>query len=409
MKLFKNSLYTGLPARIYIIGLVELINGAGSFLYPFLSLMLTQNLGYSVKEAGFFSMASMLVALPASLITSKFADKVSRKKVMVLTQMCMSTMLLVSGIFLAVRPALVPYLILTVYFFDGMTDPARAAFQADQTNLQNRQVAYSFFYLCHNIGFAFGPATAGLLFSVYPQGIFFGNAAAAFLAVSIVMVKIPDRKPDAQMIKKSMESDNSDKAVKGDVFAALKARPKLTFYMFVTLFLFTSIAAIYFVLPLYATKLFGTEGPRLYGTFMTTNAVTVIVLTPLAVRFSRNHRTLTAISMATFLYAVSILCMGFTDSYVVLLFLVFIYTLGEILHATNHDYFIVNHTPLGHRARFSSIMSMLTTAGFALGPLLSGLMVSKWSYRTTFVINGLILCACMVVFLSLRSSFAKEN
>ena len=51
----KNFLksYLKLPRNVYILTLADIVNSAGSFVYPFLALFLTLKLGYSEYFAGF--------------------------------------------------------------------------------------------------------------------------------------------------------------------------------------------------------------------------------------------------------------------------------------------------------------------------------------------------------------------
>ncbi|HEX7560559.1 MAG TPA: hypothetical protein VF347_00035, partial [Candidatus Humimicrobiaceae bacterium] len=49
--LFKS--YINLPRNVYILFFADIVNSAGSFVYPFLAIFLTLKLGYSNYYSGF--------------------------------------------------------------------------------------------------------------------------------------------------------------------------------------------------------------------------------------------------------------------------------------------------------------------------------------------------------------------
>ncbi|MDD5077271.1 MAG: MFS transporter, partial [Sphaerochaetaceae bacterium] len=139
------SLYKGLPRPVYVLFVATIMNGVGIFVYPFLVLLLTQHLGYTDAWAGVFMSVAALAYLPGSFIGGKLADKIGRKRVMVIGQLLASCMFVVCG-FLG-NSQLVPFFILMNLLFDGMTDPARSALMTDVTDQENRQASFSLNYL----------------------------------------------------------------------------------------------------------------------------------------------------------------------------------------------------------------------------------------------------------------------
>src|SRR3989339_392831 len=174
------ALYKGLPRSVYVLFFATIMNGVGIFVYPFLVLLLTQHLGYSDAWAGAFMSVAALAYLPGSFIGGKLADKIGRKRVMVIGQLLASSMFVVCG-FLGTS-VWVPFFIILNLLFDGATDPARSALMTDITTPENRQVSFSLNYLGHNMGFALGPVIAGFLFYAAPGWLFFGNAIAATIS-----------------------------------------------------------------------------------------------------------------------------------------------------------------------------------------------------------------------------------
>ncbi len=401
-------IYSKLPKGIWALALINFINGAGNFIFPFLTLFLTIKLGYSATYAGIFTMISLSMYVPGSLFSSRIADKVSRKKVMIISQVLCGIAMILCGLMMEYKE-IVPYLMLLIFLFDGATDPARAAIHADHTTFNNRKEAFSLFYLAYNIGFAIGPMIAGLLFNYYPNWLFLGNGIITLFATLCVAFLIEEKKPTDEDIDDSLKSDQSDKAVEGSVFKVLKERPLISTYIGMSSIYGLARAMFFFALPLYLTSLFRTLGPTYYGSVMSINALTVIVCTPLLVRFSSNKHPLRLVSISILLYIISYVFMGYVSAFYFIAILVILFSVGEVFSATNHSYFVMNQTPLGHRARFSSIQSILEGAGFAIGPLLGGSIIDNHGFLTIFMISSALLVFCFFALQLIRRGYLKKD
>jgi MFS family permease len=387
---------------------IDFINGIGSFIFPFLALFLTVKMGYSASKAGLFTLIALAMYAPGSLFSSHIADKVSRKTVMIVSQLLCGVSMILCGLVMS-QKELVPYFILLLFLFDGATDPARQAIYADHTTFKNRKEAYSLFYLAHNIGFAIGPMLAGLLFNEYPQWLFLGNGIVTIIATIFLALFIKDQKPTDSDIEESLKGNRSDKAMEGSVLTVLKEKPLLTFYIFIFSFFGLAMSMYFFTMPLYLTSLFNDIGPKYFGTIMSLNAITVIIATPIIVRFSSNNHPLRLISISMILYTVSYILTGLTSVFYFLLILTVVFSVGEVFSATNHGYFVTNHIPLGHRARFSAIQTILEGIGFAVGPLISGIIIDHFGYSTIFIISAILIFLCLIALQWIRHLYFKKD
>lgn len=404
----KTILYSKLSKSIWALAAIDFINGIGSFVFPFLALFLTVKLGYSATKAGLFTLIALSMYAPGSLFSSHIADKISRKTVMIISQLLCGLSMIACGLVMS-HTELVPYFILLLFLFDGATDPARQAIYADHTTFNNRKEAYSLFYLAHNIGFAVGPMVAGLLFNKYPQWLFLGNGIVTIIATLFVTLFIKDKKPTETEIETSLKGDNSDKAVEGSVFKVLIEKPLLTMYIFIFSCFGLAVSMYFFTMPLYLTSIFNDIGPKYFGTVMSLNALTVIISTPIIVKFSSSKHPLRLISVSMILYAISYAFMGLTNILYFILILTVVFSVGEVFNATNHSYFVTNHTPLGHRARFSAIQSILEGIGFALGPVISGVIIDKLGYTAIFLISSGLIIICLLTLQFVRQQYQKKD
>ncbi|WP_422477956.1 MFS transporter [Pleomorphochaeta sp. DL1XJH-081] len=380
-------LYRGLPKPVYALFIATIMNGLGIFVYPFMVLLLTQHLGYSDAWTGIFMSLSALAYLPGSFIGGKLADKIGRKKVMIFSQLLASAMFVICG-FLG-KSHLVPLFIFLNLMFDGATDPARSALMTDITTQENRQVSFSLNYLGFNIGFAVGPVVAGLFFYSAPSWLFFGNAIAATVAIMYVAITVPESKPDQEAIEASYHTDSTEKAHDGGWLSALLSRPRLLILALCITFFSFSYSQSLFALPLYTTQLYGEAGATLYGSIMSLNAIVVVASNAFLVMALRRYHPLRNIAIAGVLYAIGFSCLGLVQTPIWFYVLATVYTLGEVIDATNTHYYIANNTPISHRARFSAVLPVIMGTGHAIAPLIGGQVSTRYGLDVLWVIVGI--------------------
>ncbi len=394
------SIYRGLPAPIYTLFFSTVINSVGIFVYPFLTLYLTQRLSYPPAKAGLFLTLAATLYVPGSLLGSKLADSIGRKWVAVSCEILMNSCYLAAGFLEGTE--WVPLLVLAALFFDGMVDPAREAMKTDVTAIENRQASFSLIYLGHNLGFAIGPVIAGLFFYRAPAWLFFGNAIAGFLSVLLIILKIKESKPSKETVEESRRWKSGERAEDGGTLKALFTRPRLlVFSLCVTCFSYAYSQTL-FALPLLTTSLFGAGGAPLYGRMMALNGVVVVLLTPLIVMVGRRFTPLFNITISGLLYTIGFSLFAFAANEPLFLLLVAVYTIGEIVNATNQGYWIANNTPISHRGRFSAILPIIMGTGHAIAPVIGGAIIQYTDMSVLWLTTGLAALAGTVGIAILR-------
>jgi MFS family permease len=381
------SLYRGLPQPIYVLFFATVINAIGIFIYPFLTLYLTRRLGYTPLQAGTFMTIASILYVPGSFIGSKLADTIGRKPVLVVFQLLMDLCFILAGFFEG--ETFVPYFILLGLFFDGAVDPAREALKTDVTSIENRQVSFSLIYLGHNIGYSIGPVIAGYLFYKAPEWLFYGNAAAGILSVLLVVIKIQESKPSKELIEESKRWDTTEKGEEGGLFMALLARPRLLLFALSVTFFSFAYSQTLFALPLLTTNLFGQAGAPLYGRMMAINGIVVVICNPIIVSLLRRFHPLANSTLSGIFYAIGFGLFAFATTPFVFMGLTVIYTLGEIISATNDNFYVANNTPISHRSRFSAILPIIMGTGHAIAPITGGLIIESYSMSLLWITTAL--------------------
>lgn len=382
------SVYRGLPAPMYTIFAATVVNGVGIFVFPFLTLYLTTRLGMSQSEAGKFMFLVSMAYIPGNFIGGKLADRYGRKKVMVTAQVVAALLFVPCG-FPALGPA-VPWLILVSVFFDGITDPARSAMMTDITTPDNRRSAYSFIYLGHNLGYAIGSLIAGFLFEAAPSWLFWGNAAAALAAVAMVGLRVPETRPTKEQIEESYGSGSAEEAHRGNLAQALLSRPFLLVFTALTTWYGFVYAQHRFALPLQMRSTFGAPGAAIYGSLMTLNATLVILLSTPILAATKKWKPINAVALAGVFFAAGFGMAGLATSIFLVYLSTTVWTIGEIVNATNEDAYVSNHTPMSHRGRFRAILPLLGGLGWMISPPVVGTVTERHGIGAAWPLVGAV-------------------
>jgi len=378
--------YRGLPREVYVIFIARIINAMGAFVFPMMSLILTDKIGLTQSESGMWISLLAALFIPANLLGGKLTDHIGRKKIIII----FDTLAIIAYGICAFKPLDMNtvYLIMLASLFMGMSEPAHNALLADVTNPSNRDGAYSLTYLGFNLGFIVGPAVGGLLFEKHLFWFFLGDAITAFIAVILVFIFIKD----TLHLTNEEEFDESrelEKREEGSIFSVLKKRPILVYYAIIAFGYNFVYAQWGFLMPIHV-KATQATGAAFYGLLASFNGFVVILFTPLLTKLLQKFSNLHKIFLGGLLYAVGFGAMGFNNSGILFFISTFIFTIGEIIVTISHMPFITNHTPASHRGRMSSILPVLMGLGWTLSPLVVGNALNIMTMETAWKIIGFI-------------------
>jgi MFS family permease len=187
----------------------------------------------------------------------------------------------------------------------------------------------------------------------------------------------------------------------GSMWRALRRRPVVLLFAPLAFFTHLIYAQHAFTLPLHLGALFGEAGAAMFGAVMSANAVAVLAFTTLVLHLFGSRRALSNMACAGLLFAAGFGMLALADSFPLFLLSVGIWTLGEILMATNAPVFVANHTPVNHRGRFNGFLTLMFGLGFTLAPLVSGRLVEPLGIERFWMAVGVFGAVTSALFLLL--------
>lgn len=385
----KLNVYSGLPKPIYIMFVVRMVNSMGNFVFPFLTLFLTERLRLSPSEAGTYFMLSAFSQAMGSVVGGKLTDHLGRKKLFLIFQF-IAMLCFLPCPFLG-NSLWIPKLIILFGLFAGIAQPATASMIIDLTDQQNRKQAYSLLYLGGNLGFSIGPMIAGFLYKNHTNWIFLGNIISIILVIILISLFIKETRPKEEQIDETKNIENEESPEEGSLVTALIKRPKLLLFLLGKILNTLIYSTIAFAIPIQLIRDFGSGlGSKYFGIVMSLNGVVVVTCTVLVTRLTIKFKPIIAVSLASLLYGIGFGMLGFVHAFSLYIVSAIIFTLGEIIEATNAGVYIANNSPITHRGRFNSIVLLISGAGSALGPYLFGKFIDAFGLK-----NMWILCFCV--------------
>src|SRR5205085_1196026 len=177
-----------LPRGAWILFFGTFLNKFGTFVLPFLTIYMTR-LGYSAVQAGLAIGAYGIGSLCASFTGGYLADRLGRRKTIVLSMFSAALAMLCLS-----QAHTLPVIIL-LSSLAGLTGelyrPASSALLADLVPAGQRVTAFAAYRMSFNAGWAFGPATAGLLAQKSFLWLFVGDAATSILYGVVAWFALP--------------------------------------------------------------------------------------------------------------------------------------------------------------------------------------------------------------------------
>ncbi|MBN2868751.1 MAG: MFS transporter, partial [Flavobacteriaceae bacterium] len=187
LTLYLNT-FNGLSREVWWLALITLINRAGTMVIPFLSLYLTEDLGFSASTVGSIMAAFGLGSVVGSWLGGKLTDKIGYYKIMVFS-------LFVSGLLFIYLQYLKTVLSLSIGIFvlmlvADMFRPAMFVALSAYSKPENKTRSVTLIRLAINLGFSAGPAVGGLIIAgLGYSGLFWVDGITCILA-TLLLIKL---------------------------------------------------------------------------------------------------------------------------------------------------------------------------------------------------------------------------
>lgn len=205
--------FKGLRIEVWWLALITLINRAGSMVLPFLAVYLREEQGFDYWDVGFIWVAFGLGSALGSWIGGKLTDIFGNRPVMMASLILAGILYVLYQYVHGFWPMMIATFVV-VTFADAFRPAMFVALKA-YSKTENRARSISLIRVAINLGFAFGPAAAGILIDNFGYaGLFWIDGLTCGLAAVALVLLLPPRRAEKEVEKtagQNLRSPYSDK------------------------------------------------------------------------------------------------------------------------------------------------------------------------------------------------------
>lgn len=393
--------YLNLPNAVHVLCFGSFINRAGSFVMVFMTIYVSEQLGFGITFAancfGVFGLGSVV----SSLVGGLLADRFGRKPIMLLALFGGAIALALLGMVREQWSFLT--LVLAFSLAVEMYRPAASAMMGDLVNQIQRPLAFGLMYIAFNLGFAFAAPIGGFLAQHSFQWLFWGDAITTAAYGIIILLFIKETLPKQTALEIETVGRESTVTWSEAVTHMLHDR---TFVLFSLATLLTSLVFMqaFSTLPIYMSQL-GFTKEKVGWLLATNGALIVVCQIPFTHWLNRYHRILVILA-GEILLAIGFGLTTFAETAPMFFLTIVIWTLGEVVQAAFKQSLVADLAPTNMRGRYMGVFSLCHAIGFTVGAPAGGQILERWGpqvlWPTCFVIVLLAAGVYGLVYLRLE-------
>ena len=397
-KLYFNYLETfkGLSTEVWWLALITLINRAGTMVIPFLSLYLTKDLDFTLKDVAWIMSCFGLGSVLGSWLGGKLTDKIGSYKVM-------KTSLFLTGLmFLALQFVTTFYgfcigIFLVMLVADAFR-PAMFVALSAYSKPENKTRSVTLIRLAINLGFSAGPAVGGIIITTLSySGLFWVDGITCILA-TLLLIKVLN--PKKAKVLDEVKADNP-----ASVFS-----DKAFWVFFVAMFIFGFVFLQYFsTMPLYYENVHDLSELEI-GLLMGMNGFLIFLLEMPLIKWleESKYSKERLMFVGLFLTGISFLVLNLTGWIGILVIGMLFMTIGEMIAFPFSNAFVMERAKKGNQGEYMAYYSIAFSLAHIFGHNSGMQLVANLGFDNTWWIIT-IMSVIGLFFLLILSNVVKKE
>lgn len=386
-----RSSYAGIPKAIWLLALINLVNRLGSMVIVFITIYLTKELHFSIREAGYVMGFFGAGALTGAFVGGKLTDRFGYYHVQLWSLVANGIMLI---LLLPIRDF---WLMCAAVFVMSLTGdvfrPANSVAIARNSAPENRTRSISLMRMAFNMGWTISPAVGGLLVATLGWKWLFWVDGLTCIAAALTLRWLMPPKP----------ADDSHQAVEHQDTAPAVASPyrDRTFLWFVLL---TMLNAVVFMQLLWTVPVFWKDGyhwtEAQIGLMSAVNGLLVFLIEmPLVHRLEGRRPQLDYARIGLIMYIVAYLSFvtPLGASAAALSFIVFI-SFGEMFVMPFSSNYVYGRSSGRKQGQYMALYTMAYSVANILAPLFGTQVIAAWGYSTLWYLLAVLAAVTWLGF-----------
>jgi MFS family permease len=369
----------GLPRTFWFLWLGLLINRAGNFIVPMMTVYLTKERGLSLVDAGQIVAAFGAGSLIGTMVGGASADRFGRKITLLLSLCGSASFMLALGA--AQEPRTIAALVLFLGLSGDMFRPALHALTADVVSPEHRLKAFGATYWAVNLGFSMAALLAGFVAQHGFAVLFAGDAATTLVCAAIIALKVEE--------PRAVSSATSP----GSLFTPFRDSKYALFLLLNHLLAFVFLQHLTALPKDMSDK---NLTPSDFGIALATNGLLIVLLQPFVLRAVSRMRQGTALALGSVFTGVGFGATALAHTLPAFVATVVLWTLGEVVLAPVNSTVVAERSPPHLRGRYQGAFGLSWSVAFLTSPIIGPRLIAS---------SGMSQFWVLCLFLSLLAAF----
>ena len=382
-----------LPRGAWILFFGTFLNKFGTFVVPFLAIYMTR-LGYTVAQAGLPIASYGIGTLGACLLGGNLADRIGRRKTIVLSMFSAALAMLCLS-----QARGLPWIIVFAGVA-GLTGelyrPASSALLADLVPAGQRVTAYAAYRMSFNAGWAFGPATAGLLAKKSFTLLFLGDAATSVLYGLVAWFALPAGLHGARSAGSLM-----------DTYRVLRDDRRLRQVVCACLVIGVVFVQVFSTMSLEITG--SGFSPVTYGMVISLNGLLVVLCELPLTTITKHYPARRVIALGFLLIGLGFASNLLARTLPLLLLTTTTFTLGEMISMPVAGAYVADLAPESRRGLYMGTYGMVWATAFVFGPTLGTYLFAVSPAALWLSCGVLGIVAALLIVRPLRAASSSAD
>jgi MFS family permease len=376
------------PVRLLVAG--TLINKAGTFIVPYLTLVLLREFHLTQTQAARLLFAYGIGSIVSILVGGALTDRLGRRRTLMMSLFGSGILAMAMG-FAPNVSAFVPLLVAFGFVAD-LYRPAASAIVSDLLESSERATGYAALRLAVNLGFALGMALGGVIADWQWRLLFVGDGLTTLSYGLVVLFLIPETRPSSVPPSETRphEGSSSESPWRDGVF--------LTICLGSILFSMIFFADMT-VLPLTVT---GAGYPAVvYGLLVGLNGLLIALFEISVVDALRTRRRLRVAAVGAALTGLGFGITGLVLNWSWFLLAIVLATAGEILTSPQQMAFVADWAPPRARGRYLALYQATWSMSFGINPVVLLPLHAVLGEAAFWAVTGSLAVPLVIVLLVL--------
>ncbi|MDV7139710.1 MFS transporter [Maribacter sp. TH_r10] len=388
--------FKGLSKEVWWLSLITLVNRAGTMVIPFLSLYLTESLGFSLENVGSIMTSFGLGSLAGTWIGGRLTDRIGYYKVM-LASLVATGFLFIGVQFLEGFWPICIGIFILMAIADAFRPAVFVALSAYSLP-ENKTRSVTLIRLAINLGFSAGPAIGGIIItSLGYGGLFWVDGITCMIAGSLLFLILHPKKSKVMDV---VHHQSPKSAYRDSQFLVFIAAMVLFGFAFVQYFS---------TMPVYYSEIHALSEFEI-GMLLALNGFFIFVFEMPLIKFmeSRAWSKISNVIFGLVLTALSFLILNMISWIGVLAIGMLLMTIGEMIAFPFSNAFAMDRAKRGNQGEYMALYSISFSLAHIFGHNSGMQSIAHFGYEITWY-GITVVCILGILLLLLLKNVLLKN